>query len=295
MIDYQTYHRIHHLHGKSGLSAVQIAQELDLHPETVRHWLACERYVPRKEGERESKLEPYKAQIMRLLGEHAYTAQQIHQRLLLLGYTGSYSGVKRYVHQVRPQPVRPSLKLVFEPGECVQWDWADCGKLQVGNTSRRLYGFVMVMCHSRMMYVQFTLSHSQEHLLTCQRQGYEFMGGVASTVMCDNDKCAIQHHDRHGVVLLNPRYRDFIHHYGLEDEDVHACTPRCPEQKGRVENGVHYLRVNFLPGRTFMSLAEANTSVRLWMDTTANVRVHATTRRRPAHRGFSLDSFSPVR
>ena len=35
MIDYQTFHHLRHLHEQERLSAVQIARQLDLHPQTV--------------------------------------------------------------------------------------------------------------------------------------------------------------------------------------------------------------------------------------------------------------------
>jgi IS30 family transposase len=35
MIDYQSFHQIHHLHDQEHLSAAQIALRLDLHPQTV--------------------------------------------------------------------------------------------------------------------------------------------------------------------------------------------------------------------------------------------------------------------
>lgn len=44
---------------------------------------------------------------------------------------------------------------------------------------------------------------------------------------------------------------------------------------------VHYVRDNFLAGRSFDGLAELNAQARHWLGTVANVRVHATTKARP--------------
>jgi hypothetical protein len=60
-----------------------------------------------------------------------------------------------------------------------------------------------------------------------------------------------------------------------------ACTPGCPEEKGIVENGVKYVKINFMPGRSFGSLAEARTALRYWQDNIANIRIHGTTRQQP--------------
>ena len=43
----------------------------------------------------------------------------------------------------------------------------------------------MVMGYSRMLYVEFTLSQSQEHFLSCRRRAFEFFGGVPAKIMAD--------------------------------------------------------------------------------------------------------------
>lgn len=130
--------------------------------------------------------------------------------LVARGYQGGYSQLKRYVREVRPRPVRPYLEPLFEPGECVQWDWADCGTLAVGQASRRLYAFVMVLCWNRQMYVEVTLRKTQEHFLCCHRHGLEAFGGVTRAVMCDSDKVAIVKHDRYCPPVPAPLYADFL-------------------------------------------------------------------------------------
>jgi len=279
MIDYQTWHRIRHLHENGGLNGVQIARETGLHPETVWKWLKRERYEPRRVPVRVTKLDAFKPEIGRLLGQFAYSARQVFQMLAAKGYDGGYTQVKRYVRAVRPRPAKPYLDLVFEPGECVQWDWADCGTLGVGQTSRRLYAFLMVLCWSRQMYVEFTLRKTQEHFLSCHRHGLEAFGGVTRAVMCDNDKVAILKHERYCPPVPTPLYADFLRHYQIKD--LRACTPHEPQEKGTVENAVRYLRENFLAGRTLRSVEDANAAGREWLDTVANVRIHARTRRRP--------------
>lgn len=44
-----------------------------------------------------------------------------------------------------------------------------------------------------------------------------------------------------------------------------------------MERSVQYVRGNFWPGLRFSSLDDLNTQARTWLDTVANVRVHATT------------------
>ncbi len=49
-----------------------------------------------------------------------------------------------------------------------------------------------------------------------------------------------------------------------------------------MENAVRYIKHNFMTGRKFGSLDEANCALRIWLDEIANVRKHSATGRAPA-------------
>jgi hypothetical protein len=53
-------------------------------------------------------------------------------------------------------------------------------------------------------------------------------------------------------------------------------------EKGRVENGVGYVKKNFLNGLDLGPFAALNPAVRQWLDTVANVRLHGETHRKPS-------------
>jgi len=63
-----------------------------------------QKYQPRQAGQRQSKLDPFKGAIVRLLAQHPYTAAQLLHRLKESGYAGGYSILKAFVQQVRPSP-----------------------------------------------------------------------------------------------------------------------------------------------------------------------------------------------
>jgi transposase len=278
MIDYDKYCKIHDAHHKRGLTATQVARELGLHRRTVTYWLAQPKFRPRRSAPRPGKLDAFKGQIVRQLQSHPYTATQIYQQLRDAGYVGGISIVKQYVSEVRP-PRKPAfLTLAFAPGECAQVDWGQFGSVAVGGTRRRLSFFVMVLCHSRMLDVQFTAAETMEHFLDCHVNAYNGFGGVPAKTMVDNLRCAVLRHTPGQPVLLNPRYKDFADHHGTE---VVACGVGQPQEKGRVENAVAYVKKNFLAGRQITSLQALNADVRQWLDTVANVRVHGTTHRQP--------------
>jgi transposase len=50
----------------------------------------------------------------------------------------------------------------------------------------------MVLCYSRMLYVEFTLSETMEHFLACHQHAFEyFSGAVPAKLMVDNLKSAV--------------------------------------------------------------------------------------------------------
>ena len=67
MIDYHRFCQIKHLHEPQGLNASQIANELALDPRTVAYWLAQEPFRPRKPRTRQSKRDPVKKDMVRML------------------------------------------------------------------------------------------------------------------------------------------------------------------------------------------------------------------------------------
>ena len=75
---------------------------------TVASWLTQERFRPRQPRHRASKLDPFKAQIVRMLDTYPYSAAQVFQRLREQGFAGGYSLVKAYVRPSDPRAKPPS-------------------------------------------------------------------------------------------------------------------------------------------------------------------------------------------
>jgi hypothetical protein len=119
-----------------------------------------------------------------------------------------------------------------------------------------------------------------ETFLAMHRRALEFFGGVPKRCLYDNLKSVVLHHVG-STVQFNPRFLAFAGHYLFEPT---AAPVRYPEAKGRVESNIRYLRQSFFYGRTFSSLADLRGQAARWRDETANHRLHATTRERPADR-----------
>jgi len=306
MLDYETFCQIRDHLTRQQLTVVQTARALALDVRTVSKWANVEQFRTRSGVARVGKLDAYKGLIVRWLDTHPYSAQQIFQRLREAGFVGGITIVKDYVHRIRPRHQEAFLKLDFAAGETAQVDWGEFGTIGVGSTRRRLSFFLMVLCYSRRMYLEFTVSQTMEFFLSCHENAFAAFGGVPQQVMVDNLKSAVLQRMIGAAPVFNPKYLDFSRHWGFE---IKPCNVRSGNEKGRVENGVGYVKKNFLAGLELPDFAALQPAATLWMDTVANVRTHESTHQRPIDRfederahlrslnpaGFDLARVSTVR
>ena len=68
------------------------------------------------------------------------------------------------------------------PAEAAQVDWGEYGNIAAGSTRRRLSFFVMVLCYSRRMYLEFTVSQTMEFFLQCHENAFAAFGGVTQRI-----------------------------------------------------------------------------------------------------------------
>jgi transposase len=285
MMDNAAFQKMKHWLVVERWTMAQVARELGLNVKTVSLWAEREAFERRRASKRPSKLDPFKGDVARWLEQHSFSVPQLLHRLREQGYSGGTSILGDYVRTVRPRRKAAFLTLHFEPGECAQVDWGNAGTVAVGSTRRRLSFFVMVLCHSRKLYVEFTLAETVEQFLTCHTNAFEYWGGCPASVMVDNLKSAVLSHPRGQPAVYNPRYLDFARFHGFT---VKACNPRSPHEKGRVENAVGYVKKNFLSGLPLGDFALVNPAARYWLEEVANVRRHAETRQTPNER-FALE------
>jgi transposase len=225
-----------------------------------------------------SSLEPFRALVLEL---HAAGVEgvAIRERLRERGFTGSLSAVYRFLKQLTPVQRDVTVRVETPPGQEAQVDFGYAGRMLDPTTGvlRKAWAFVMVLAWSRFMYVEFVWNQTVETWLLLHRHGFEFFGGVPHRVVLDNLKAGVTH-----ALVDDPQiqyaYRECAEHYGFL---VAPCRPRTPEHKGKVESGVHYVKRNFLGGRTPTTLSQANQDVLEWCQTTAGQRTHGTTKHIP--------------
>jgi transposase len=231
VLDYETFCKIRDHLGRQQLTVAQTARALALDARTVAKWASVEQFRARAGMPRVGKLDAFKGQIVRWLDAHPYSAQQIFQRLREAGYEGGVTIVKDYVHRIRPRHQEAFLKLDFAAAECAQVDWGEFGTIAVGSTRRRLSFFLMVLCYSRLMYLEFTVSQKMEFFLACHENAFAAFGGVPSRIMVDNLKSAVLQRLVGVAPVFNPKYLDFSRHWGF---DITACNVRSGNEKEKV-------------------------------------------------------------
>lgn len=270
---------------RQGLSLRAIGRWLGVHRRTVRAALAsADRSVPRARGAgrpRPSLLDPHRAYIRTLLERHPDLPAGQVWRLLKSerGFAGGATIVKACVADLRPRTPRAYFTLAFAPGECAQADWGVWQAVDVLGTPRRVSVFAMVLAHSRMLYAELCLAEAMEHWLLCHRHAFEFFGGVPEKVRVDRCRTAVCGLRPDGSPLITPDYAAFARHYGFA---VDPCNAYCPNEKGRVESGIGYLRTAFFAGREPAPLPALQAALRDWLANEANLRRHGATGKRPA-------------
>jgi transposase len=268
------------------LSHRAIAQRLHCSRRTVKKALAMDQ-PPATAARlaRGSLLDPHRLQIDALLAKYpGLSAVRILEEIRRgpVGYRGGISLVRQHVRQVRPARGRVYQEVLYQPGEAFQVDWGDCGRIQIGNTSRRVSVLVAVLCYSRLVYIEFSLTQRKADFYRALVHALEFFGGSPRKIIFDNLKAAVL--NGHGrSACLHPEFLALCGHFCLE---AIACARRDPESKGMVEAGVRYVKRNALQGRSeeLTRWEDYPKFAVRWREEVANVRLHDTTRERPVDR-----------
>lgn len=263
---------------KEGHSIRQIAKATGFSRNTIRNVLRQNAPLPFQTPKRPSKLDPYKEYLSARYLATGLNAVRLFEEIKAQGYTGSLIILRRFLHTLKAGAAaqkKATVRFESAPGQQAQVDWAYCGRFpDAEGRDVSVYAFVMVLGYSRMIYAGFTTSMDLPTLIACHLQAFEFFGGIPREILYDNMKQVRLSRDR-----WNPLFLDFANCHGFAPKTHRPFRPRT---KGKVERAIHYLKNNFLAGRSFADLAELNAQARHWMDHTANVRLHGTTNERPA-------------
>jgi transposase len=239
-----------------------IARQLHVHHSVVRRVLA-QAGLPRiGAAKRPSPIDAYVPLIRETLEKFpSLTASRLFTMAHERGYRGSPDHFRHFVAEHRPRrPAEAYLRLRSLPGEQAQVDWGHFGHLQIGRARRPLMAFVMVLSHSRQIFLRFYLDARMENFLRGHVGAFTAWNGVPRVLLYDNLKSAVL--ERRGdAIRFNPSLLGFAGHYRYEPRPVAVARGN---EKGRVERSIGYIRGAFFAARSFADLDDLNAQADDW-------------------------------
>lgn len=150
VVGVEQWAEIRRMHFVGGLSQREIHRRTGLHRDTIRRAIASDEPPVYRRPPKGSKLDPFKPEIHRLLGEdHRLPGQRIRELLAPLGCSAGKTVVDDYLREVRPlfaPAPRTFQRTVYRPGEVCQFDvWQPRDDVPVGHGQTRR-GWVVVAC-----------------------------------------------------------------------------------------------------------------------------------------------------
>jgi transposase len=192
------------------------------------------------------------AESERLPRKQRYTGHKIYEQLQKEGYTGSESGVRRYIGQRRREgKKRPVyIPLEFDPGIDGQVDWGEAEAI-IAEEPLTVHLFLMRLCYSRKLFVRAFPGEKQEAFFEGHELAFHHFSGIPHRLTYDNLKTAVKrilegrnrHRKGSGTPQEQDKFTAFRSHYLFQSR---FCTPGQGHEKGRVEDGVGFARRNFL-------------------------------------------------
>lgn len=221
-------------------------------------------------------LDLYKEQIIKWM-EEDLTGVRIHEELQGMGIKVGYSTVKDYLSKIKKRE-NIFVRIHTSAGEEAQVDFGYVGlTLDKQGKRRKTWVFNMRLSYSRYDYYEKVYNQRVETFILCHMNAFKYFKGVPEYVKIDNLKAAILKANFYEPIYQK-LYKDFAYYYGFRP---HPCRVRKPNDKGKVESGIKYVKRNFFLGRKFKDSDDVDRQLRNWMDNTCNQRIHGTTRKIP--------------
>lgn len=267
---------------RQGLSVSAIARKTGLDRKTVRKQLAggVKPPVYKSRPERPRQLAPFEPYLLERITLYPdLSGKRLLREIAAMGYSGGYTAVTDYLRANRPARIKPFERRFETPaGRQAQVDFAQFRVefAEEPGVARVFWLFSMVLGHSRWLWGRFCPTQDLQTVMRCHIDAFDAMGGAPCEVLYDRMKTAVIDEDAEGVVIYNRSLVALLDHYGALPR---ACRPYRAKTKGKIERPFRYIRQDFFLGRTFRNADDLNVQFRDWLDTVANVRRHATTRR----------------
>lgn len=288
------YHEAHQL-SRDGFSITYISNHLGLNWRTVKKILSMpddrqyEQYLQGL-GDKNKVLEPYESYVKSRLELYRDTSSAQMHDWLKEHFTGfpavSAKTVFNFVVAVRQKyqlPKTTSVR-VYEMvpelpyGQQAQVDFGEYSLRNSQGKRVKVYFFLLVLARSRYKYVWFSSERFTAHTaIEAHERAFAFIQGIPDTVVYDQDRVFLVDENK-GDLLLTEAFKVYRQERNFK---LHFCRKSDPESKGKVENGVKYVKQNFLYNRVFTDIDLLNVEAAAWLARTANHLPHNTTQKPP--------------
>ena len=251
---------------RKGHHKKQIAALLDLDPKTVRRIL---RTSPSESVHpiRRSDLTAVDSALLEKVYRDCHGFAQRAWEVLTEshGYNGSYSSVKRRIHELglrdkgKKDQRATEGELLVHPGEEMQHDTSPY-VLDLGGKKRFLQCSELYYRYSKIRYVVFYPSFDRFAMKAFFHEALTFYGYSAHRCVIDNTHLAVLRGTGENAVFI-PEMIAFAKSLGfiwLAHRLKHS------DRKAGIERGFRTINQNFLPGRSFKSLEDLNRQVYDW-------------------------------
>lgn len=179
-------------------------------------------------------------------------------------------------HEVKVRHFEPVTD--YQPGNQIQVDIGEENICTTDMGNYKVYFVSFIMSWSREMYVSYeSRPYNTEMFIKAHLEAFQFFGGITQECLYDQTKLVVIK-EQYRELILNDRFGRFALETGF---NVRACEGYDPQSKGMVEKSVDYIKGSFLRGREFNGIDDVRRRSQQWLCDVANVRIHATTKRRP--------------
>lgn len=199
------------------------------------------------------------------------------------GYTGSYSTIKRYTHELKEQKIsEATIRFETSPGLQCQIDWKE--ELKLENKEGDVFEiniFLAILGYSRLKYIELTTDKTQPTLFRCLTNAIKYFGGTPQEFLFDNMRTVV---DQSRTQYSNPVYNDTFYQFSKDAGFVPiSCVAYRPRTKGKVEVVAKLMNRLKAMNREFRTIKELEEIVRR-LNEEINSEIHGTTLEKPVER-----------
>ncbi|MSO14404.1 putative transposase [Rickettsiales endosymbiont of Trichoplax sp. H2] len=232
---------------EQGMKIRKISRTTNIHRDTIRKII--KKYEKEKIEEpinykRESQVTKWHEEVVDFISQNL-SMVRIYEELKKKGLECSYSTLSHYIrrHKIKNNTC---IRLQTEAGEEAQVDFGDIGrKHDKDGKLRKAYIFNMRLSYSRYDYWEIVFDQKIETCINCYINAFIDFGGVPKVIKLDNLKAGVTKVDIYEP-MYQKEYKSMADHYGTM---LSACRPYKPQEKGKVESGIKYVKNNFFAGR----------------------------------------------